>query len=203
MKITDDIIKALKPCADRYENFTNNYPTYSGWAADFLSLENIDYDDKVWVMSRLMTKAQNLSWAVSCAYSVLPIFEKEFPDDTRPRELLKYMSSLKDCDNVSREDLNILVELRKSADAASCACRNTASMAAALAAVHAAEYIILKREINIACSSYHVVAAYANAACVVDAYDAGYAHEFNSANKAQQDLNLKLLLEVLCKSHTI
>ena len=55
MKIAHDIIKALKPCADRFENFVEHHPNFIGSAAEFLSLENIDYTDKVWVMTRLLT----------------------------------------------------------------------------------------------------------------------------------------------------
>ena len=198
MTITNDIIKALKPCADGYENFTNNYPNYSGDAANFLSLENIDYEDKVWVMTRLLTKNQNAKWAIACANSVLPIFERAHPKDMKPRELLEFISSFTDLNNISNEDLTKLNKLRNATTAAANSTSGAAAYGAAYAAASAANYTAYSAAATTTVSAY-TTAAYANAACVIDTYAVGYAHAFNSAKKVQQDLNLRLLLEVLCE----
>jgi len=200
VKITDDIIKALKPCKNRYENFTLNYPNFSGDAAEFLNLENITYEDKLWVMTRLLTKNQNTKWAISCAYSVLPIFEKEHPSNNGPREVLEFMSSLKDFEHISVKDLDKLKKLRAAAadtaPAVAAGYAAAAVYAAHTAAAYAAAYAADAVYAAYAAHAVSAAAGYA-AACVVGAYAAGYAHAFNNAKKTQQDLNLKLLLEVL------
>ena len=179
MQITHDIIKALNPCSNRFENFTLNYPNFIGDAANFLGLENITYEDKIWVMTRLLTKKENAKWGVKCAYSVLPIFEKEYPSDKRPRELLEFISAIKDFEHISSEDLSKLNKLQDATDAT--VADGTASYAAATcAAAGAATYAAAS-------------AAYSAASYAADAADV-----CAPAKKIQQDLNLKLLLEVLC-----
>lgn len=42
-----------------------------------------------WLITLLMTKPQRLQWAIYCAEKVLPIFEKPFPKDDRPRKAIK------------------------------------------------------------------------------------------------------------------
>ncbi len=85
MMINTEKVKALNPCADRFNNFTTNYPNFSGDLKTFLQLDNITYLDKVWVVTRLFTKKQNVMWSILCAESTLHFFEDVYPDDNRPR----------------------------------------------------------------------------------------------------------------------
>lgn len=87
--IDTEIIKGLNPCKDRFENFTKHYPDFKGTFQEFLSLDNITYNDKVWVATRLFTKKQNVKFAFLCASSVLDLFEAKYPNDDRPRKALK------------------------------------------------------------------------------------------------------------------
>ena len=93
MKKTDlinkDIIKALNPCNDRFNNYLKHYSDFSNTLQDFLSLDNITYSDKVWVITKLFTKEQNVAWSIKCAESVLSNFESVYPNDKRPRQALK------------------------------------------------------------------------------------------------------------------
>ncbi|MBA3755040.1 MAG: hypothetical protein H0X02_01895 [Nitrosomonas sp.] len=85
MIINKEIIEKLEPCKDRFDNFVNNNPDFDGDLQAFISLDNITYDDKVWVVTRLFTKEQNVKWSLLCASSVLSNFESVCPDDKRPR----------------------------------------------------------------------------------------------------------------------
>lgn len=67
MKITTQIIKDLKPCKDRLDNFLEHYPEFEGDHEDFLSLENITHNDKLWVTLRLMDRIDVEVFAIDCA----------------------------------------------------------------------------------------------------------------------------------------
>lgn len=88
MKITAAKIKAFNPCKSRFNNFVQQYPGFSGDVEDFLTLENICYQDKVWVALRLLSHRQGVYFALMCASSQLDAFEKNRPGDDRPRKAL-------------------------------------------------------------------------------------------------------------------
>jgi hypothetical protein len=88
MQISTKKIKALNPCADRFNNYLEHYSDFKGSVADFAMLENITYEDKIWVLVRLMSHAQKVEFTVKCASSVLDVFEAKFSDD-RPRKALE------------------------------------------------------------------------------------------------------------------
>ena len=89
LKINKEIIEKLNPCKDRFDNFKAQYPDFSGNLQEFLELENITYSDKVWVVTRLFTKEQNVLWSILCAESVLYLYEEKYPEDKRPREAIE------------------------------------------------------------------------------------------------------------------
>ena len=84
MKISTKIIKELNPCCERFDNYLEYYGNFEGNLNEFLALDKISYDDKVWVFTRIAIKAQNVKWAALCAESVLLNFEKKYPYDRRP-----------------------------------------------------------------------------------------------------------------------
>ena len=53
--ITTGIIKNLKPCASRFENYLNYYENRVFTYVQFISLDEISFEDKVWILTRLMT----------------------------------------------------------------------------------------------------------------------------------------------------
>ena len=91
MQITVELVKNLRPCADRFNNFTTNYPNYNNKLEDFLSLDKISYSDKFWVSVRLMTEEQKITYALKCAESVLHIYEKHNNDGLLRKALEAYM----------------------------------------------------------------------------------------------------------------
>lgn len=52
--VTKKIIKALKPCGDRYENYIEYYSDFNGTLEEFLFLPLISHKDKLWVALRLL-----------------------------------------------------------------------------------------------------------------------------------------------------
>ena len=79
MKINKEIIQKLNPCDDRFNNYVNHYGKSNFTLEDFIVFENITYSDKVWVVTRLFTKEQNIKWSILCASKVLSIFENKYP----------------------------------------------------------------------------------------------------------------------------
>jgi hypothetical protein len=67
IRLNKKIIKSLKPCADRYENFLKYYSDFDGQLEEFLDLENITYQDKIWLAVRLMPRFLVEVFAIDCA----------------------------------------------------------------------------------------------------------------------------------------
>lgn len=67
VRVNKEIIKSLKPCADRYENYLKYYNDFDGQLEEFLDLENITYQDKIWVAVRLMPRFLAEVFAIDCA----------------------------------------------------------------------------------------------------------------------------------------
>jgi hypothetical protein len=68
MKINTDIIKALNPCKDRYDNWVKHYPKFNKDTLDFLELKNITASDKIWVSVRVLPKELVDVFAIDCAF---------------------------------------------------------------------------------------------------------------------------------------
>ena len=59
-----------------------------------------DHDDWAWwVLTKLLDTKQNRMLAVFAAQQVLPIFEKKFPEDMRPRKAIEAAEKVIECDN--------------------------------------------------------------------------------------------------------
>ena len=61
--ITTGIIKNLKPCPDRLENYLNHYENKTFTYAQFISLDEISFEDKMWVLLRLMSLENVVSFS--------------------------------------------------------------------------------------------------------------------------------------------
>ena len=178
MRISTAIIKELKPCKDRLENYLKHYQDFDGTLEDFILLDKITYNDKVWVFNRLASKEQNVKWALLCASSILHIFEDKFPNDKRPRVALEAIEAW--LNNPTKEN---------AANAA-----NDAAYAAANAAYAANAYS----------AAYAAYAAYAAANAANAANAAAYA-AYAAANAAavrinQEEVNLMFMIDALKES---
>jgi hypothetical protein len=54
-----------------------------------LLLKDNHFDWAVWLVENIITKSQAVEWAIYSADLVLPIFEKEHPNDDRPRKAIE------------------------------------------------------------------------------------------------------------------
>jgi hypothetical protein len=71
IRINTERIAALKPCADRFENFKREYPNFDVDILEFLSLEKITPADKIWVAVRVLPREIVEIFAIDCAFSTL------------------------------------------------------------------------------------------------------------------------------------
>ena len=198
MKINKEIIEKLNPCKDRFDNFVKEYPDFNSDLRDFLSLDNISYSDKIWVVTRLFTKEQNVKFAVQCGLSVLDIFESKHPNDNRPRKALEA---------VEKWLLEPTEKNRKTAYAVAYAASYSAAYSAAYSAVahsavdtasyaaYSAAYAAYSAVAYSDSASYSTADATASAAASA-ASTAAYAYVANT-REFQEELNLIFLMEAL------
>ena len=178
MKISTEIIKSLNPCLRRFNNYVEHYSDFNGTLEDFVMLENITYLDKIWVITELFTKEQNVKFAIKCASSVLNIFEERYPKDKRPRQALE-----------AAENYLISTDTAAAADAAYAAAAYDAAYAAA--AYAAATYAAAAAD-----AAYAAAYAATYAAAAADTVYAAATYAAYANPKSQQELNLIFAVEV-------
>src|SRR5271166_3971504 len=89
MIITTQYIRKLNPCEDRLDNWNLNYKDFNGSLLEFLDLDKITHEDKVWVYFRSINPELIPTIAADMAELVLHIFEKEYPNDLKPRKAIE------------------------------------------------------------------------------------------------------------------
>ncbi len=91
--INTKIISELNPCTNRFDNWKKHYDTKTLSKpmsyAQFLGLRNITQHDKIWICFRLMDKDLLRFASADIAELVLPIYEKSYPNDLRPRQAIE------------------------------------------------------------------------------------------------------------------
>jgi hypothetical protein len=217
MKINKQVIAALNPCADRFNNYVINNQDKDFTVQDFLGLDNITYSDKIWVMTRLMTTEQCIKWSIACADSVISLYEDKYPNDNRPRKAIEAaVAYIEAPTEENRNDAHdayaaYAAHAAYAAYAAAHAAHDAhdayAAAHAAYAAAHAAHdaYAAAHDAYAAAHAAHDAHDAYAAYAAhdAHDAYAAYAAHAAYAAahaaggEKQQEDLNLLLILEVL------
>ncbi len=172
MLVTTKIVSELNPCADRFDNFTNEYPDYSGTLREFLKLDKITYDDKVWVFTRLLDKDTLVRWSIKCAESVKHIYDNKMKDN-KLDSVFETLKSIKDFNNMSENEIQLAESAARSVEAAAWWAAGAARSAARLAA----------RSVE--------------AATRLAAESAAEATRLAESEKQQEQLNLDLLVQVL------
>lgn len=89
MKINRKLIEKYNPCVSRFKNFLSHYHHFDGEVTEFLALDKISYTDKIWVMTRLLSKEQNLKLTLTCVEPVLSQYELKYPNDKRARNAVE------------------------------------------------------------------------------------------------------------------
>jgi hypothetical protein len=70
IEINDDTIKALNPCEDRLINYLGYHSTTKFRSLrQFLKLKNITYDDKLWVVLKLIPNETKVIFALDCVFA--------------------------------------------------------------------------------------------------------------------------------------
>ena len=86
MKITIKLLKSMDACEDGVEFFKLNKLNklkFGDAIRKAVELGNFDYAN--WFIAHSLTRINRIKYAVYAAELVLPIFEKEYPNDNRPR----------------------------------------------------------------------------------------------------------------------
>ena len=215
--INKEVLRSTNPCVERWKNYLEFYSEFNGPIDEFLDLDKISYDDKIWVARRVLNRNQLVYFAVLCAESVFHIYEDKYPSDKRISDCLSYMETIVDFSDLTNEQRDKLAVLRNdcwsartyaaaayaAADAAAAADATYAVYAAAYAAtyavyaadaaVYAADAAAAAYAADAAAAAY--AAAYAASAAYAAAYTAGavYAENKELVRENQRNLNLQFL----------
>ena len=177
MKITTQLITALNPCKDRLDNYLQHYSNLEFTFDDFIDLEHISYNDKIWVAKQVLNKNQLCHFGLLCAESVLNIFESKYPEDKRVGDCIRYLIKVKNFEDITKIQKEKIIMHRDAAYAAYAAAY-AADAAAAADAAYAAAYAAYAADAAAAADAYaDAYAAYTAdaAAADADAADAAYA----------------------------
>ena len=138
MNITKVQIKALDPCTDAWKWYLKE--KHDKKTPDLLALLLVTNERKPdwarWLFTRLMTVNQRREIAIFAAEQVLPIFEKKYPDDARPRKAIEAAKAVLASD--TPENRKAAVNAAYAAYAAYAAAHAADAAAAAYAAANAA-----------------------------------------------------------------
>ncbi len=88
MKITEEYLRSKSVCTEWIEWFRGQDERRPKHLLQNLIKER-RLDLANWLLCRLLTKKQRIRYACYAAKRALPIYEKEFPDDKRPRTLFR------------------------------------------------------------------------------------------------------------------
>ena len=69
IKINKEVIAALNPCKERFDNYLESYSNFEGDIQEFLDLVNISRKDKLWVTLRIVPRTILEVFAIDCAFS--------------------------------------------------------------------------------------------------------------------------------------
>jgi len=193
MQINKEVLKNLEPCADRYEHFLNYNADFDGSFSDFLYLPNVNYDDKVWVAKRVLTKNQLVKWAMLCIESVVHIFEEKYKGDKSLSNCINFLKTVNDFDSLTDAQILEVKKRVKAKCVAFCYTRDAADDSPIAFIATNADYVFFTN----AAAHYAVEgaaqAAFAAANASSDVEDAIYI----AAKLKQQALNLKFLNQVI------
>ena len=131
-EITVEYLESIRACSHAIEWVRENQSKFNKNNLPYvirklIQLKQVDYAN--WLITRSMSKVQNVKYAIYAAEQVLHIYEKEHPNDKRPRKAME--AAKKWVNNPTEENIN-------AAYAAAAAARARAANAAARAAYAAA-----------------------------------------------------------------
>jgi hypothetical protein len=106
MNINVETIKKINMPDKSFQNFIDNYKDFDGTLEDYLKLNKISYNDKIFVFSELAKEKHKMKFVLSCGIFVLPLFERKYPNDTKHFIALEKLAQcISDCNEENRKDL--------------------------------------------------------------------------------------------------
>jgi hypothetical protein len=88
MQITKEFLKKHAACSDGYKYWVEaKKPNLFDFLEHCLADSHFDYAN--WLAVRCMTRTQRLKYSVFASELALPTFEKEYPEDSRPRKAIE------------------------------------------------------------------------------------------------------------------
>jgi hypothetical protein len=184
MKITLEKLNEWNACKDGIEAFKTQSETDAVKLIELMiatsDIEKIKWAN--WLIVRVMDSKQRIRYAVFAAEQALPIFEKKYPDDDRPR---KAIEAAKKClENDTEENREAAYYSAYSAAYAAYSAAYAAyysAYSAAYAAYYAAD------------AAYAAYAAYYAADAAYAAYYAADAAAYDAASAAYRETLLKII----------
>ena len=92
-------VSALRPCRDGLKAAAGKLGGVAAWKARGFTFREmadagIPFDDLIWLVSAAARNEPDIErrvrlWVADCAARVLPIFEREMPGDSRPRQAIE------------------------------------------------------------------------------------------------------------------
>ena len=92
MKINLEYIKTFDPCQSGVDEYVKaGHESFNGTVLEFLDLKGVPISNKLWVVLRKEIIPENDLHELACKFaeSVLHIYEKEYPNDDRPRKAIE------------------------------------------------------------------------------------------------------------------
>jgi len=102
MEITKMWLEARDACSEGVEWFLERKET-DPRKLTLLLLENDHFDWANWLIVRLLTKDNNVWYAIHAAEAVLNIYEKKYPEDNRPRKAIQAVKAYLKARGVKRK----------------------------------------------------------------------------------------------------
>ena len=130
-------LKSLNPCEDRLNNAIKYYSKFEGDILDVLYLNKISSEDKIWIASKVLPDNILHRFSIECAYSTLDNFEKEYPNDLRPRKAIEAKQAWLDGE-ISDEELKEAQSASHSASNSAYSASRSAAFSAASSAAYSA-----------------------------------------------------------------
>jgi len=196
--VNSDIIKSLTPCEDRLVNYLNHYNELNFDILEFLALDKITAEDKVWVLVRLMPINLVQKFAMDCASRASTYADKSIAyapasDAAKAALTASYAAS----DAADTASYAAEVSAAKAASYAASYAARTASNAS-----YAASYAALNASRAVYDAAYNASYAASYAAEVSAAYDASYAASdaakaASLASDEERELQLKSIAQVI------
>ena len=136
-KITVEQVLALKPCEEYTPERLHDLMAEGLTPLEICDLDSVPVLDRMWVLLRLGVIDDHNLRLLACKWAerVLPIFEKAYPDDDRPRNTIAVSRRFANGD-ASKEEL--AAAKNDAWDATSAAAARAAAWTAAMAATRAA-----------------------------------------------------------------